>query len=80
MLHLIILLVIRDGQSFSCSISHTSLKCPPWCGSLDHLVDTVDTINRGLLVYDHTYVPKIRVPSKQPRGSDEERGLAISQR
>jgi hypothetical protein len=49
-------------------------------GTIDHLVDMVDTISHRLLVYDHTYVPEIRVCSKQPRGFDEEWGLTITQR
>jgi hypothetical protein len=80
MLHLVIFFVMQDGQSFSCSISYSSLKCPPQGGILDHLVDTADMINRRLLVYDHMHVPEICVSLKEPRGSDEERGFAITQR
>jgi hypothetical protein len=41
-LHLIILLMSQDGQSFSCSILHTSLEWPPQYESLDYLVDKED--------------------------------------
>jgi hypothetical protein len=82
MLHLLIFFMMQDGQSFLCSISHSSLEHPTrgGGGTIDHLVDMVDTISHRLLVYDHTYVPEIRVCSKQPRGFDEEWGLAITQR
>jgi hypothetical protein len=39
-----------------------------------------DTIGRRPLVDHHTYTPKVQVPTKQPHGSDEERGLARTQR
>jgi hypothetical protein len=57
MLHLIILFMSQNNQSFSCSIFHTSLECPSRCRSLNHLVDAADTIGRGLLIYHHTYTP-----------------------
>jgi hypothetical protein len=67
----------------SCAASHippSNIQLGGGGGTIDHLVDMVDTISHRLLVYDHTYVPEIRVCSKQPRGFDEERGLAITQR
>jgi hypothetical protein len=79
MLRLIILLVSQDDQGSSCSISHTSLERPPRSDILDHLEDMADLIYCGPLIDDHTYMPQVRVPSKQPRGSNEKGGLAISQ-
>jgi hypothetical protein len=55
------------------------LERPPRCKSLDHLVNVADMIGRRPLVDHHTYTPKVRVPTKQPQGSDEERGLARTQ-
>jgi hypothetical protein len=78
MLHLIIHLMMQCDQSFSCSISHSSLKRPPQGGSLDHLADTMDTIDHRLLIYDHLYVLEIHVLSKQPWSSNEEWGIAIT--
>jgi hypothetical protein len=80
MLHLIILVMTQYNQSFSCSISHTFLACPPQCRSLDHLEDTVDRISHRPLIDNHMYMLEIRVPLKQPRGSNEKQGLAISKR
>jgi hypothetical protein len=37
-------------------------------------------IHHRPLVDDHTHTPSVQVPTKQPQGSDEERGVAISQR
>jgi hypothetical protein len=36
-------------------------------------------IGRRSLINDHMHTHKVRVPMKQPRGFDEERGLAIPQ-
>jgi hypothetical protein len=44
------------------------------------MVNVASMIGRRPLVYHHTYTTKVRVPTKQPWGSNEERGLAISQR
>jgi hypothetical protein len=60
-----------------CSLSYASLECPPRCGSLDHVTDAANTIGRWPLVDDHSHTPKVRVPMKQPRDTDEKRGLAI---
>jgi hypothetical protein len=60
MLHLIILHMSQDGQSFTCSISHSSLERAPRDESLDHLAAT---IGHRHLVYDHMYMSEIRVPS-----------------
>jgi hypothetical protein len=79
-IHLIIFFMMQYGQSFLCSVLNSSLKRLPQSCSLDHLADTVDMISRRLLVDDHPHVPEICVPTKQPRGSDEKRGLAITQR
>jgi hypothetical protein len=76
MLHLVILIMMQRGQSFSCGISYSSLECPPRGDSLNHMADT---ISRRLLIYDHPYVPEIGVLSKQPWGSNEERGLTMTQ-
>jgi hypothetical protein len=48
-------------------IVDSSLKHPPRGSSLDHLVNTVDTITHAHLVYDHPHMPEIGVPSMQPR-------------
>jgi hypothetical protein len=71
MLHLVIIVVSQDGQSFLCSISHSSIECPLQYGSLDHLADTVDAIGHRPIIDDHTYVPWVSVPSRQPQGSDK---------
>jgi hypothetical protein len=77
---LVVLIVMQHSQGFTCSISNSSLECPPWSGSLDRLVNMADTIGHRLLIYDHPYVLEIGVPSHQPWGFDEERGLTITQR
>jgi hypothetical protein len=43
------------------------------------LADAVNTIGHMPLVDHHTYTQKVRVPTKQPQGFDEEQGLAITQ-
>jgi hypothetical protein len=68
------------GQSFLCSIADSSLESSPRDGSLDHLADTTDTIDHRLLIDDQSHVLEIGVPMKQPRCSDKERGLTITQR
>jgi hypothetical protein len=80
MLHLIILFMSQNDQSFSRSISHASLERPPWCGSLDHLVDAVNMIDHRPLVDDHMHIPQVQVPTKQPQGADEVWGLTKTQR
>jgi hypothetical protein len=80
MLDLFIRFMSQNSQSFSGCLSHACLERPPRCGSLDHLVDATNTIRHRPLVNHHTYMAKVRVPTKQTQGSDEERGLAISQR
>jgi hypothetical protein len=42
--------------------------------------DAVDTIGCMPLVDHYTYTTKVRVPMKQPRGSNEEQGLSRTQR
>jgi hypothetical protein len=79
MRHLHIRLMSLDSQSFTGCLSHAYLECPPQCRSLDHLADAVDTIGRRPLVDHHTYTLKVQVPTLQPQGSDEERGLAGTQ-
>jgi hypothetical protein len=59
MLHLFIHFMSQNTQSFLGCLSHASLKRPPWCGSLDHLVDAMNTISRGPLIDHHTYAPKV---------------------
>jgi hypothetical protein len=66
------------SQRFSCSITDSSLEHPPRSGNLDHLIDIADTISRRLLMDDHPHVSEIGVPTKQPQGSDEKRGLIIT--
>jgi hypothetical protein len=44
------------------------------------LANAVDTIGHMTLVDHHMYTPKVRVPMKQPCSSDEQRGLARTQR
>jgi hypothetical protein len=80
MCHSLIHLMSQDGQCFTGCLSHTSLERPPWCKSLNHLADAIDTIGHRSLVYHHTYTPKVRVSMQQPRGPDEERRLAGTQR
>jgi hypothetical protein len=79
MRHLLIRFMPWNSQSFSGCLSLASLGRPPWCRSLDHLANVVDTIGRRPLIDYHTNTPKVRVPMKKPRGSDEERGLARAQ-
>jgi hypothetical protein len=79
MLHLFLCFMSQKQQSFSCSLSHTSVKCSPRCGSLDHVADVANMIGCWPLVDDHTHTPKVRVPEKQPRDTDEKWGLAIPQ-
>jgi hypothetical protein len=80
MLHLFLHFVSQKRQSFSCSLSHASLKCPPRCGSLFHMSDAVNMIYHRSLIDDHMHTPKVQVPTKQPQGVDEMWGLTISQR
>jgi hypothetical protein len=80
MLHLFLRFMSQQHQSFSCSLSHASLKRPPWCGSLDHMVDAANVIGRRSLVDDHTHMPKVRIPTKQLREVNEKWGLTITQR
>jgi hypothetical protein len=44
------------------------------------LANAADTIDHGPLIDHHTYMPKVRVPTKLSQGSDEEWGLARTQR
>jgi hypothetical protein len=80
MCHLLIRLMTQDGQCFTGCHSHVGLERPPWCRSLDYLADAADMITRRPLVNHHTYMPEVRVSAQQPRGPDEERGLAGTQR
>jgi hypothetical protein len=75
----IFLIMSQNGQSFLCSISHASLECPPRCGGLNHLADVVNTIGRRPLIDDRVHMPQVRVPTKKPRGVDEEWGPAKTQ-
>jgi hypothetical protein len=61
----------QNSQSFLGYFSHACLKHPPWSGSLDHLVDVVDTKGCRPLIDDHMHMLKVRVSVKQPRGFDE---------
>jgi hypothetical protein len=79
LLHLSLYFMSQKRQSFLCSLSHASLERSPWCGSLDHMADAVNMIGRRPLIDDHTNMPNVRVPAKQPRDTDEKWGLAISQ-
>jgi hypothetical protein len=79
MCHSLVHLMSQDDQCFTGCLSHAGLECPPRCRSLDHLVDAEDTIGRRPLIDHHTYMLKIRVSTQQPRGPDEERGLAGTQ-
>jgi hypothetical protein len=78
MLHLVVLVVTQCNQSFTCSISNSSLERPSQGDNLNHLANMADTISRILLIYDHPHMPEIGVPSQQPRGSDVEWGIAIT--
>jgi hypothetical protein len=80
MLHLFLHFMSQKHQSFSCNLSHASLKHPSRCGSLDHVADAANMIGRRPLIDDHTYTPKVRVPTKQAWDTDEKWGLAIPQR
>jgi hypothetical protein len=68
-------------SSASCR-STTKASCAaslmPQCRSLDHLVNAADMISRRPLIDDHMHMPKVRVPAKQPQGTNEKCGLAIS--
>jgi hypothetical protein len=44
------------------------------------LADAADMIGRRSLIDHHTYTPKVRVSSQQPRGPNEERGLTETKR
>jgi hypothetical protein len=44
------------------------------------LVNAANTIGHRPLVDHHMYASKVQVTTKQPRGSNEERWLAITQR
>jgi hypothetical protein len=78
--HLLIRLMSQDSQCFTACLSHACLERPPQCRSLDHLTNVVDTIGRRPLVDHHTYTLKVRVSTQQSRDSNEERGLAGTQR
>jgi hypothetical protein len=80
MLHLFLRFMSQKHQSFSHSLSHASLECPPRCGSLDHVADAVNMISCRPLIDDHTHTPKVRVPTKQPWDTNEKWRLAIPQR
>jgi hypothetical protein len=41
------------------------------------VTNAANTIGRWPLVDDHPHMPKVRVPAKQPRDTDEKWGLAI---
>jgi hypothetical protein len=74
LLHLFLRVMSQKRQSISCSLFHASLEHPPQCGSFDHMVDAVNMIGYRPLIDDHTHMPKIRVPAKQPRDADEKWG------
>jgi hypothetical protein len=78
LLHLFHRFMSQQHQSFSCSLSHTSLERPPRCGSLNHVADAANMIGRRPLVDDHMHTPKVRVPTKKPRDANVKWGLAIS--
>jgi hypothetical protein len=67
MCHLLIRLMMQDGQCFMGCLSHTSLECPPWSRGLNYLVDAPDMISHRPLVDHHTYTPEVRLSSQQPR-------------
>jgi hypothetical protein len=77
--HSLICLMSQNSQCFMGCLSHACLERPPRCRSLDHLADAVDTIGGRPLVDHHMYTPKVPVSTQQPRGSDEEWGLAGTQ-
>jgi hypothetical protein len=79
-LHSFTRFMLQNGQSFSCCLSHASLERPPQRRCLDHLANEANTIDRMPLIDHHTYTPMVWVLTKQPQGSNEERGLAISKR
>jgi hypothetical protein len=79
LLHLFLRFISYQRHSFSCSLSHASLKCIPQCGSLNHVMDAAKMIGCSPLVYDHVHIRKVRVPMKQPRDTDKKRGIAIPQ-
>jgi hypothetical protein len=80
MLHLFTRFMSQNSQSFSGCLSHACNKSPPRCGSLNQLANVENPIGRKPLAGYDTYAPKVRVPTKQPQGSDKERGLTIPQR
>jgi hypothetical protein len=80
MRHMLIRLMSQDSQRFMSYLSHACLERPPRCRSLNRLADAADTIGHRPLVDHHTYMPKVQVSTQQPWGSDEERGLARTQR
>jgi hypothetical protein len=43
------------------------------------MMDAVNMIGHWPVIDIHTETPKVRVPVKQPRGTDEKRRLAIPQ-
>jgi hypothetical protein len=57
-----------------------SLTCFMTQDGLNYLADVPDTINCRPLVDHHTYMAEVQVSMQQPRGPDEERGLAGTQR
>jgi hypothetical protein len=59
MLYLFLCFMSQKRQSFSCSLSHSSLKHPPRYGSLDHVVDAANMIGRRPIVDDHMHMPKL---------------------
>jgi hypothetical protein len=80
MLHLFLGFMSQKHQSFSCSLPHASLECPPRCGCLDHVANAANMIGCRPLIDDHNHMPKVQVLMKQPRDADEKWGLTISQR
>jgi hypothetical protein len=72
--------MMQDGQCFTGWLPHAGLKRLPWCRGLDYVAHAPDTISHRPLVDHHTYTPEVRVSTQQPRGPDEERGLAGTQR
>jgi hypothetical protein len=80
MCHLLIRLMMQDGQCFMGCLSHAGLERPPWCRSLDYLADVPDMNSRRPLVDHQTYALEVRVSMQQPRDPNEEWGLAGTQR
>jgi hypothetical protein len=80
MCHLLIRLMMQDDQCFTGCLSHVGLEWPPRCRSLNYMVNAADTISRRPLKNHHSYTPEVQVSTQQPRGPDEERGLAGTQR